>query len=289
MGYLIDLLVNIVADIIVWLVPGIVAYCYLRWRRSEFLRFFGLGRKRMITVYLSNLWLPSMKQRPWGCIVSGYEFKVTKTMHSLFGSAPVNLPELVQGLVNRFMLGAKIDLTIEVSPWDDGIQLAKNMIIVGATTKNSVRRQLVKNGMVYVTIADEPTEPPKADKEILTNQLQERFKVMRGKRTGEAVKRDGEYSLAVLERIRNEQDDTVVFMCTGRRGVGSWAATEYLARNWRELALEFADRSFARCLWFSPIDERKPEYQEPVHIYDVVPRLDKPRRSLLGYLKGSHR
>lgn len=285
-AYLIDLLVNIVANLIFWLGLGTFAY-YVIFRKtlSEFLTFFGLDRNRRLTVYLSNLWLPSMKQEPWSRIVSGHEFRVTKTMHSLFGSAPVSLPELVQGLVDKFFLGEKIDLGIEVSPQSDGIELVNNMVVVGATTKNSVRRQFVEKGMVYVTIDGEPTVPPKQDEDILTNPLQERFIVTRGKRAGEAIERGGRYSLAILERIRNEQDDTVVFMCTGLRGIGSWAATEYLARNWRKLSHEFGDRNFARCLWFPLTDDQTTEYREPIHIHDVIPRPDKKRHSLIGRIR----
>ncbi len=264
-----DLFVNILANIIFWLGLGLLfRYVVISRARTEFLRFFGLETNKRLVVYLSNLWLPSITLKPWGCILSGQEFRVTKTVSSLFGSAPLNFPEQVKGLVDTFWIGKSLDVSIEVSSVGEHFDLACNMIVVGTSTKNSVRRYYLNRNMVYVTIAGEPTNSP-TDKDILANPLEPRFVIMKGKQTGETVQRKGKYNLAVVERIRDEEDRTIVFMCTGLRGDSSWAATEYLARNWRKLYRKFGDKEFACCLWFSDADGPMEHYREPIHIRDL--------------------
>ena len=71
-----ELLASILANIIFWLGLGfIVRYVVISKTQHEFLKFFGLETNKRLVVYLSNLWLPSLKQEPWGCILSGQEFK----------------------------------------------------------------------------------------------------------------------------------------------------------------------------------------------------------------------
>ena len=46
---------------------------------------------------------------------------------------------------------------------------------------------------------------------------------------------------------------TTVIFCVGRRGDTTWAATEYLARNWSSLQKEFGGEPFAVCLGFREV------------------------------------
>ena len=264
-NYLIDLFINILANVMFWLVLGLGFHCIIRRTQSEFLRFFGLEHNRKLIVYLSNLWLPTMTKKPPGCIVAGQEFKVPKTLGALFGSAPFRLPELVRGLVDSFWIGSKLDVDHRVSPLDGGVEPGSSMIVVGATTKNSVRRDYLNKGMIYVTIAGEPAERPS---DIHVNPLEQRFIVMRGKLKGESLQRNGDHNLAIVERIRDEKNDIIVFMCTGSHGDSSWAATEYLVRHWHELFTRFRDKSFARCLWFPYTAGPMEDYSEPCHVHD---------------------
>ena len=97
------------------------------------------------------------------------------------------------------------------------------------------------------------------------------FEIKRGKQAGQLLQKKGEYNLAVIERICDEHSGTVVFMCIGQRGDGSWAATEYLARHWRELYKKYGDTSYARCLWFPFLGRPMDRYTEPILTEDIIP------------------
>jgi hypothetical protein len=57
-------------------------------------------------------------------------------------------------------------------------------------------------------------------------------------------------NLALVEKCRDPDRGTTLFFCLGARGDSSWAATEYLVRNWRRLSGEFGDEGFVVCLGF---------------------------------------
>jgi hypothetical protein len=46
----------------------------------------------------------------------------------------------------------------------------------------------------------------------------------------------------------------------------SWAATEYLIRNWKHLAAEFGDSNFVVCLGFPETEEYLDAYKEPLRL-----------------------
>ncbi|CAG1008698.1 hypothetical protein ANAEL_03707 [Anaerolineales bacterium] len=266
MEYGIDLLLNIAANIIFWLGLGLfVRYAIINRSRARFLKFFGFTNDKSLVVYLSNLWVPKYKEKPWGRVLSGHEFDVTRTVNNLFGSAPLNLPELVRGLIDNFWLDKKPEVSVQVSPLNDKLDLSCNMIVVGSALKNSVRRYFASRNLLYVTITNEPNEPPE---DIFTNLLEPSFTVMRGKLKGEIVKRQGQYNVAVIEKVYNDETLSTVFLCAGLRGDSSWVATEYLARNWRGLYSKFGTKDFVRCLWYPYTDEPMKDYKEPTHVRD---------------------
>jgi len=59
---------------------------------------------------------------------------------------------------------------------------------------------------------------------------------------------------------------TTIFFCLGIRGDGSWAATEYLIRNWKRLAADFGDSDFVVCLGFPKTENYLDDYKEPLRL-----------------------
>lgn len=257
MDFWVNLLNNILADGIFWLGFGVVLVLAIRIAQFRFLSFFGLQNKRKLIVYLSNLWQPTSGD-PKSCILAGHEFRVTRTINSLFGDTPFRLPELVRGLVDSFWIGKELKILVEVSPLVTEKIEFTNMIVVGATPKNGVRRYYFGAGLPYLAIVGEQAEPLE---NVFDQVLTSRVKVMKGQRKGEEM--PGEYNFAILERICDDEHGTVVFMCTGFRGDSSWAVTEYLARNWRELRKEYGNNDFAVCLGFPKSEEYMDTYVEP--------------------------
>ena len=254
MGYLIDFLTNLAANVAFWSgLGGVVWIFYALPIRRRFDHFFGLQVERTITIYLSNLWLPSMASRPWGEIVAKKELDGASVVKSIFASASPGFPELVRGLVDNIWTRNKYNIEIEVSPQAYAFP-SRNMIVIGASTKNSVRRYFLDKDALLVTIQGEPTSPPTT---LDTNPLSPILIVHRT--TGDEAHNlaDG-IKPAIVERfyIKNPEGDNtrVVIMCAGITGTESRLATEYLAQHWRELETEAKTvHRFARCLAFNNV------------------------------------
>jgi hypothetical protein len=87
---------------------------------------------------------------------------------------------------------------------------------------------------------------------------------MRGKSKSEVNLADA--NLAVVEKCRDPERGTTIFFCLGMRADTSWAATEYLIRNWKHLVAEFGDSNFVVCLGFPKTEEYLDEYKEPLRV-----------------------
>ncbi|MFD9705884.1 hypothetical protein, partial [Lentzea sp. NPDC059081] len=136
-------------------------------------------------------------------------------------------------------------------------ELNGNLVVVGAAARNSVRRLYLDENLVTLRLSTEA-------------EAEERFaEVLGGAEVGRRITSDS-LELAVVERVHDAARGTTVVFCLGRHGDTTWAATEYLVRNWRSLEREFGDRPFALCLGF----------QDLGYGYDYRP----PRR--LGVLRG---
>jgi hypothetical protein len=254
---LIDIITNIAGNIFAWLFLGTATLYIVKQRsKARFETFFGLVHRRKVIVYLSNLWDQSKTttDRPWGSIVSGQELQGSQTISRLFGISPFSIPELVRGFVDAFFIGRRVGVDIVVSPMDGVFDTNNNLIVVGATTKNSVRRAYAHKKALHVIIEGEPKIDDQID--IHSNKLQDNFRVVSGKRDGDTPHRSGSYELVVVEKVREK--NRVIFFCMGTTEYGSRAAVEYLARNWEKLWGQHKERSFARCLWFLQRDIRNP-------------------------------
>lgn len=258
MDFLANLINNILANIIFWFGFGFLIWLVIRITQSRVLKFFGLETNRTLVVYLSNLWKPTT-EKPEGYVLSEHEFRAAESINSLFGGTPFRFPEFVRGLVDSFWIGKKLNITTTVSPLTtDGIVFT-NMIVVGAIPRNSVTRYYVNTGAPYLVIAGEQMG---TSDNASTQALIPVVRVMKGHRKGEEI--TGEYNLAIVEKIHDEEHKTVVFMCVGFRGDSSWAATEYLVRHWGELSKRFGDKAFALCLGFPKSEAYMEDYEEPI-------------------------
>jgi hypothetical protein len=258
MDFLVNLGSNILGEFLFWVGLGLFVYIAVRLTQNRFLDFFGVRNSRRLTVYLSNLWQQNTG-RPTGSVLSGHEFRATRTITGLFGDAPFRLPELVKGLVDALFAGDRVDVSIEVSPLLAEEVRSSSMIVVGGTPKNITRRLYFESDLLCLAIVGEKAEPPS---DIFKKELEPRVRIMTGPRSGEEIV--GDYNFAIIEKVRNKEQGTVAIMCAGFRGDSSWAATEYLARNWRQLARKYGNDGFAICLGF-PMSERYMEiYTEPI-------------------------
>ncbi|MBB1157419.1 MULTISPECIES: hypothetical protein [Amycolatopsis] len=264
---LLEIATNVIANVVFWLGLGLAVAAMARVAQRRFRGFFGLRTNQQLIVCLSNLWTAAESSRPRGYSISLHELRASEAITRLFGSASFRLPDLVRGLVDAIYLGRhRYDFRTEVSPSssDDPRHfsgLSGNLIVVGAAARNSIRRLYLQENLVSLRISSEHSDA--GDEQL--SQEAKYVEVLNGADLGQLVTSDS-LDLAVVEKVHDTARGTTVVFCLGRRGDTTWAATEYLARNWRSLQREFGDRPFALCLGF-----RDPGYQ-----YDYHP----PRRLL---------
>jgi hypothetical protein len=261
MGFLLGLASSVAANIIFWLLLGIVFWAASTVVARRFSRFFGLYNIRSIAVYLSNLWSPEQSRREKGYTISLHELRAAQSVDQLFASAPLRLPELVRGLVDAVWLRHPVRCVVEVSPpGTESVDLDRNLVIVGSSARNSLRASYIRTGVPSAFLTDEidaSNDRPDPSRE-------RSISILRNGRASEVILQDA--NLALVEKCRDPDRGTTLFFCLGLRGDSTWAATEYLVRNWKRLDREFGDSSFVVCLGFPLTEEYLEEYREPLRL-----------------------
>jgi hypothetical protein len=248
---LLDIATNVIANIVFWLGLGFAVAALARLAQRRFRGFFGLHENQQLIVCLSNLWTTATSSRPRGYSISLHELRASEAITRLFGSASFRLPDLVRGLVDSIYLGRhRYDFrsTVSPAPGDDPKHfpdLSGNLIVVGAAPRNSIRRLYLEENLVSLRISDE--RPDAGDHPLPPETVN--VEVLDGADLGHLVTSDS-LDLAVVEKVHDTARGTTVMFCLGHKGDTTWAAVEYLARNWRSLQREFDDGPFALCLGF---------------------------------------
>jgi hypothetical protein len=262
-AFILGIASNVVANLVFWLLLGIFFWVASKVVVRRFFHFFGLVRVDRIGVYLSNLWNPqaSLTGRTVGYSISLHELRAAQSVERLFGSAPLRLPEVVRGLVDALWLHRKVQCTTDVSPIKAAdADLDRNLIIVGSSLRNSVRARYVHARLPSVILTGEDQVPI----DWAAIDRAHSITIMRGEGKGEVSLDD--VNLAVVEKCHDPERGTAIFFCLGIRGDGSWAAAEYLIRNWKHLAAEFNDRDFVVFLGFPGTEKYLEDYKEPVYV-----------------------
>jgi hypothetical protein len=263
MGFLLGLVSNIVANIVFWVLLGAVFWAFSTAVARRFSRFFGLVRVRSVAVFLSNLWTleGSPTGRPEGYTISLHELRAAQSVEKLFGSAPLRLPEVVRGLVDALWLRRQVQCATEVCPLQAGdADLDRNLIIVGSAVRNSVRARYVRAGLPSAILTGEDATPD----DLLKRGKTQSITILRGGSRSVVTLVDA--NLAIVEKCHDPDRGTTLFFCLGKRGDSTWAATEYLVRNWGNLAREFDDGEFVICLGFPYTEKYLEKYMEPLRL-----------------------
>lgn len=260
MGFLIGLASNVMANIVFWVVLGAVFWAVSTAVARRFSQFFGLSRVASVAVYLSNLWTPtgSLSGKSEGYTISLHELRAAQSVDGLFGTAPLRLPEVVRGLVDALWLRRQVQCATEVCPLKmENANLDRNLIIVGGSERNSVRARYVQARLPSAILTGEDDDPSHSSKATSIT-------ISRGGSKNQVTLADA--NLAIVEKCHDPERGTTVIFCLGTRADGSWAATEYLVRNWRWLAREFNGSDFVICLGFPYTENYLEEYKEPLRL-----------------------
>ena len=256
---LLEIATNVIANIVFWLGLGLAVAGLARIAQRRFRGFFGLRANQQLIVCLSNLWTETASGRPRGYSVSLHELRASEAVTRLFGSASFRLPDLVRGLVDAIYLGRyRYDFhsTVSPAPTENPQQFAglgSNLIVTGAATRNRIRRLYLDENLLSLRMSNErPDRLPSEGRYV---------EVLNGPDHGHQIRSDA-LELAVVEKAYDAVRGTTVLFCLGHQGDTTWAATEYLVRNWRSLRREFGDGPFAICLGF-PDPSYRYEYHPP--------------------------
>lgn len=263
MTFIIGIASSVLANLVFWLLLGMVFWAASRVVTRRFFHFFGLARVDSFGVYLSNLWTPqaSPTGRKAGYSISLHELQAAQSIEKLFGSAPLRLPELVRGLVDALWLHRQVQCATDVSPVEaSDADLDRNLIIVGGSARNSVRARYVQARLPSAILTGEDLVPVNWAAVDKAHSIT----IVRDGRKSEVSL--AEVNLAIVEKCRDPERGTTIFFCLGVRGDGSWAATEYLIRNWKLLAAEFKDSDFVVCLGFPKTEKYLEDYKEPLRL-----------------------
>jgi len=264
-GFVLNLATNLLANVVFWLGLGVTVWLGARLIRRRFFRFFGLRRDGQFTVHLSNLWDPASRGNTAGYTISMHELRATQSGEQLFGSATMRMPEAVRGLVDSVWLRQISRPELVVSPLDPSkVSLATSSIVVGGASRNVIRATYFDSAMLFLGSEDEEIGKRSYDSHLAGFPV----RVYRGQRAGEEIRTS--LNPAILEKIYDASRDITLFFCLGLRGDGSWAAVEYLVRNWMVLRREFGDRDFALCLGFPASSTYLERYVEPARLAVVV-------------------
>ena len=263
MSFVLGIVSNILANLVFWLLLGASFWIASRVVVRRFFRFFGLDRTSSIGVYLSNLWTPQPSQtgRTVGYSISLHELRAAQAVEKLFGSAPLRLPEVVRGLVDALWLRQQLQYSTDVSPLKAiDADLDRNLIVVGGSARNSIRARYVQAQIPNAILTGEDQVPIN----WAAIKSAQSITIMRGGSKSEISLADT--NLAVVEKCHDPERETVIFFCLGMRADTSWAAAEYLIRNWKHLAAEFGDSNFVVCLGFPKTEEYLDAYKEPLRL-----------------------
>jgi hypothetical protein len=269
MPFVMNLLGNVVANVVAWVLLGLTFWLGSRRTRARFASFFGVQGPAHVTVFLSNLWnpetRPAFSRQSAGYVISKHELRAARSIDSLLGGSPARLPELVRGLVDALWLRSRIRCRIEVSPLVvDEVEPAASLVVVGASHRNSVRRHYLERGLPSAVMFH---EAPDVDKSRYDDMHEVRIR----RSSGDSQVVRSALSLAVVERVYAADQGRTIFFCLGVRADATWGATEYLARNWKDLAREFRTNQFVVCLGFPRVDPYFEEYPEPTVLARMRP------------------
>jgi hypothetical protein len=263
MGFFLGLMSNVAANIVFWVLLGSIFWFIGVTAARRFSRFFGLARVNSVAVYLSNLWTPQFSRsgKTVGYTIALHELRAAQSVDTLFSSAPLRLPDLVRGLVDALWLREHVRCETAVSPLEaEDADLDRNLVIVGSSARNAVRARYVRAGLptAIITGEDSPDYAGGPIDEVRS------ITIKRGATSSTINFND--VNLALVEKCHDPDRGTTLFFCLGARGDSSWAATEYLVRNWKRLSGEFGDGDFVACLGFPKTEKYMNEYREPLRL-----------------------
>ena len=252
-----DIVVDILAQVCFWALGGLFVSIFVRQTSvKRFREFFGLQKNPKLVIYLSNMSLDKGHAENFDSDrgAAWEEHRAALIALRLFNRTPARVPALVRDLVDEILLPSRTEVETRLSPGSSScvdIQ-STNVISIGSARNNKVREHCLQ--LTPYLVLPHKEGLPRGSKCIL---------VLKGDLKDKEYKKVQNRSLAIIERVQDENGGTVVFMCVGENSDSSWEAAEYLVRHWERLSKKSCNSPFALGLQFPRGDTPNQEYVEP--------------------------
>jgi|SRR5882724_1449362 len=231
---------------------ALVALYYRFFGRRRFLAFFGLDGSRAVTVYVSNLNVPSgtavaldgAARSYSGGAVPEYEVRLLPTLHRTFNLLAAGTDRLPDVL--KRILASDIEVNVVAAPTAIGaLDADATIVAVGGAAYNSAAARLATEFRPLANVT--------ADGASL--QVEGASEVMRDLR------------VALVQRAIHPSTGQVAFYLVGLSATGTTAAVHFLAHKWRWLHRRFgATKPFCVVLHVTSDDGRQ---------YTVVKEIER--------------
>jgi len=266
--FIFDVLANVVGDIVSALLFAmmglVVAVAVLLSPRRKLFAFFGIRREKpVLRVYVSTLKIvPGADEKTEryvcgaadfrgivriydGLAIPEYEFLATEPLNQVFSSQLIaNLPKaLREWLEARFWVFHDVEPIMQLSPVEEKALQFDNLILLGS------------GGYNLATQWYQDKYEPKIAFGLP-------MRINYGVDKGREISYRGS-DMAVLERIIDQEHETVVFISQGWNINGTRGALLFLVQYWDKLYDAYGEDEFALCIQF-PHHTIDPEgYRKP--------------------------
>ena len=245
---LVNIAVNVISSALVWLLIAVVVVIILGRRRRKLRGFFGLSDRQHIVAYLSSMPIDpanivdrqGIRGSHRGIVLPDVEFRCVAPLMTVFTSRwSDGIADLLVTMAGIYDL-RKPQIHFVASPLIEAEIRPVTTIAVGSIKFNTVTRYyqriLAPFFEFYYDQGDDLC-----------------VKVARGARVADAVNRDREYDVGVLQRLWDAEHRMFVFLVGGLGANGSRAAVEFLVNSWPALADGYGQGEFGiclRCPWY---------------------------------------
>jgi hypothetical protein len=250
---------------------GVTAFIWLSVsQRRRLFRFFGVNRRVLgVRIYLSQLQVQPGGTKGTEPVSQGFTGPAIVKMEYDAGLLLVNLfrpralalvPDLLRELLSAISVTlADVDVDVEIAPTLDtfsrDLHVAQNLITCGGAIYNAISHYYLNQDRSFYFFA--------------TNADGERvIKVRDNSATGlEGQGRASGHELACIQRLKDPEFGTTVFICAGLGSGATYGSVDYLVSNWRRLLHRYGDKEFGICLAFKTTAHDEPPTVQPKEIH----------------------
>lgn len=253
-----SILENIAANLITasfFTILGVVAFIWISViQRRQLFRFFGISRSALdLRVYLSQLQVQPGGTKGIEPVTHGYQgpaivkldYDAGLLLMDLFQPRALALiPDVLRDLLSAiFVTLAEVEAGIAITPtladFSAEHDLAQNLVTCGSSIYNSVSAYYLKQERAFYTFTKNA----------------EGVRVLHARDPNaphlELMGRDTGHELACIQRLKDPDFATTVFICAGLGSGATYGSVDYLVRNWRQLWRRYGDTEFGLCLSFA--------------------------------------